>query len=73
MVSTCLHVYAIVWSLFRAIHSVRFCTLAVMLDVMAAESNEISMTTLSLLGVVDLSALGGCWQYHSGWGLWFLQ
>ena len=50
MVSTCLHVYAIVWSLFCAIHSVRFCTLAVMLDVMAAESNEISMTTLSLLG-----------------------
>ena len=54
-------VYAIVWCLFCAVHSVRFCTLAVMIDVTAAEGSVIPMTMLLHLGVVDLSALGGCW------------
>ena len=50
---------AIVWCLFRAVHSVRFCTLAVMIDVTAAEGSVIPMTTLSHLGGVRFE--------HSGW------
>ena len=43
-------VHAIVWCLFRAVHSVRFCTPAVVIDVTAADGAEIPMTTLSHLG-----------------------
>ena len=37
-------VYAIVWCLLRAIHSVCFCTLVAMMDVTAAEGSMIPMT-----------------------------
>ena len=48
--------YAIVWCLLRAVPSVRFGTLVAMMDVTAAESSMLPMTTLSHLGAVWVAA-----------------
>ena len=52
-------VSAIICYLFRAIQSVFVSTLAIMLNITAADDSVIPMAMMSHLGVVNLSALVG--------------